>query len=177
MIGIDVTQDSATNDAIDEFRLIAGAAWPVEDNSVDLCVSDWVVEHVEDVDAYFREAMRVLKPGGCLCFRTPNRLHYVSIAAALIPDTLHHRARKIAGHPHTEDDVFPTYYRANTVWRCRSLLRRHGFEDLVYAHRGASHLAGMGFALGWLGKLIEHLTPSFCWHEIHAFGRKRAGQP
>ncbi len=174
VIGIDVTRDSASNDAIDEFRLIEGGAWPVEDSSIDLCVSDWVVEHVEDVDAYFREAFRVLKPGGCLCFRTPNRFHYSSLAAWLIPDALHHRVRQLAGHPHEEEDVFPTYYRANTVGRCRRLLRRHGFEDLVYAHKGISQLMGMGYGFGLLGKVIEAISPSICWHEIHAFGRKPA---
>ncbi|MEZ0299194.1 MAG: methyltransferase domain-containing protein [Candidatus Methylacidiphilales bacterium] len=173
VLGIDFGDEGAKNTALDEFRELKGAGkeWPVESGSVDLCFCDWVIEHVEDVDGFFQEARRVLKPGGHFCFRTPNRFHYSSMGASMIPARLHYKVRQILGHPHTEDDVFPTYYRANTRWRCLSLYRRHKFAPMVIAHRGASHLLGMGYVPGVLGKWMEELSPSFFWHEIHAFGR------
>ncbi len=177
VIGIDVDPGAGQNDGIDEFRLITEARLPVETASIDLCVSDWVLEHVADVANFYNECARVLKPGGYLCIRTPNRFHYASLGASLIPSRLHRAVRGMLGHPHDEDDVFPTYYRSNTTSACRRWLRRSGFEPMVYAHRGESHLTGLGYLPGLLGKWAEEFTPSFFHHEIHAFGRRLSATP
>lgn len=42
----------------------------IEDNSVDLIVSDAVFEHILNRDRMFEEVNRILKPGGKLCFST-----------------------------------------------------------------------------------------------------------
>lgn len=51
--------------------------WPVADRSMDLVVSDLVLEHVDDLAPVFREAARVLRPGGqlYLCELHPFRQH------------------------------------------------------------------------------------------------------
>ena len=73
VIGIDVDTGAEVNPYLDEFALINGDTWPVESDSVDLIVCDCVVEHVQDPDQLFSEFRRVLKNGGKLCIRTPNR--------------------------------------------------------------------------------------------------------
>jgi malonyl-CoA O-methyltransferase len=40
--------------------------WPLEDESVEMVVGNLVLEHVEELAPVFREAARVLKPGGTL---------------------------------------------------------------------------------------------------------------
>lgn len=46
--------------------------WPLKDNSVDCVVSNQVVEHLNDLDSFFAQAYRVLKPGGYIITSTNN---------------------------------------------------------------------------------------------------------
>lgn len=41
------------------------------DNSVDLCISVEVMEHVQDIDHYLNEITRILQPGGVFVWTTP----------------------------------------------------------------------------------------------------------
>ena len=53
VIGIDVSPAGQQNTLIDEFRQITGDTWPVETASIDLLMSDAVLEHVEYPDRFF----------------------------------------------------------------------------------------------------------------------------
>lgn len=44
---------------------------PYEDKKFDCHISFEVLEHMEDIDKYFSEAYRVIKPGGIIYFSTP----------------------------------------------------------------------------------------------------------
>ena len=70
VIGVDVDTVAAQNPSIDEFQLLSvGERWQIEDSSVDLCISDYVLEHDDDPDFFFVELNRVLRPGGRGCVR------------------------------------------------------------------------------------------------------------
>jgi SAM-dependent methyltransferase len=134
VIGIDVDPAGATNPLLDEFRKIDDTTrWPIEDAVADVCVADYVLEHVTDPQAFFSECRRVLKPGGYLCVRTPNRLGYVTVISSLIPNRLHSRAVQIGQATRKAEDVFPTVYRSNTRWRLRRDLKRNGLTHASMA--------------------------------------------
>ena len=57
VVGIDIEPIGAENPVIDEFRLIGeDGRWPLDDGSVDLAVSDFVLEHVTDPQAFVARA-------------------------------------------------------------------------------------------------------------------------
>ncbi len=57
------------------FKLIKGnEKLPYDDESFDIITSSLVLEHVENIDHYYSEAARLLKPGGVCFFHFPHRL-------------------------------------------------------------------------------------------------------
>jgi SAM-dependent methyltransferase len=96
---------------------------PFEDDFFDVIVSDVTFEHVENPEAVARELLRVLRPGGYICARTPNKLGYAQIATRLVPNRLHVAALRYIqpdrkGGPR---DVFPTKFRMNSVRQIKKL--------------------------------------------------------
>ena len=172
VIGTDISDPGAANPYIDRFVPLQGGRIALPDASVDVCVCDWGLEHFEDPAPFFSDVFRVLKPGGYLCLRTPNLLHYSSLGAWLVPFKFHHWLRRMLGYFHTEADVFPVVYKCNTRGRLTRALRRAGFDAMVIRHRGNSHLTGAGLVPGWFGELIERFSPQAFAHELHAYGRK-----
>jgi SAM-dependent methyltransferase len=51
---------------------------PYPDNSFDVVFSVEVMEHIHDHESFFRESLRILKPGGMLLVSTPNILSFKS---------------------------------------------------------------------------------------------------
>lgn len=58
---------------------------PFPNDHFDLIVSDMTFEHIERANEMASELLRVLRPGGVICLRTPNRFSYFSLVSRLIP--------------------------------------------------------------------------------------------
>jgi SAM-dependent methyltransferase len=172
VIGIDVDSAAAVNPSLDEFRQIEGGDWPVEDEAVDVCISDWVLEHVEDPDQFFAEANRVLKPSGYLCLRTANARSYVGLFARLIPNRYH--ASLVSRMPDNKQaqDVFPTRYRCNTCGAIRTMFARYGFDGCVYPHESEPYYSFNRLSY-WLGVQHQRFAPGAFRLALFAFGQKR----
>jgi SAM-dependent methyltransferase len=122
-----------------------GNSLPIADASIDACVSDYVLEHVENPDTHFREVARVLRPGGVYVFRTPNLFHYVPIGARLIPNWAHNvLSKRLRGLSDESHDVYPTFYRANTERAVKALARRSELTvaSLVFKEPAPAYGAG-----------------------------------
>jgi 2-polyprenyl-3-methyl-5-hydroxy-6-metoxy-1,4-benzoquinol methylase len=177
VIGIDVSDAGRENVLLDEFRRIEGERWPVETASIDLLLSDAVLEHVPDPDEFFSECARVVKPGGYACFRTPNRWGYPYLAATIIPNRLHAKVIGLVQPGRKSHDVFPTYYRANTLRKLRRLLKNHQFEGCVYRYISEpSYLAFSRWSYA-LGVYLHRWLPPIFWTGLYVFARRTAGDP
>ena len=88
---------------------------PLADASVDLITAHWVFEHIEKPDQLVSEYVRILKPGGWICARTPHRWSYVGIAACLTPQRVQVALLRLIRPGIDARDKFPTLYRLNTL--------------------------------------------------------------
>lgn len=173
VIGLDVNPASAANPYLDAFHLLNGTTWPLADQSIDLCVSDNVLEHLPEPAAFFREARRVLRPGGVFCIRTPNLWNYVALLAKIIPNRDHARVLAAAKPGLAGEDIFPTLYRCNTLPALRAALARSGFEAVVYGYEAEpSYLSFSKFAYA-LGVLHQKIAPGIFKPALFAFARKK----
>jgi SAM-dependent methyltransferase len=127
--GLDVSTEVLANPNLTHAQVYDGTTFPLPDDTFDLCVSNYVLEHVADPVSHFQEVFRILKPGACYCFRTPNRWHYVTIASSVFPHSLHLRlANKLRALDADAHDPWPTVYRANTRRALRRLAQRSGLQ-------------------------------------------------
>ena len=126
--GLDPDPDVASNDALASWALMEGPRYPFDDGAFDICVSNYVIEHVEDAQAHLVEISRVLAPGGAYLFRTPNFFHYVGLAAHFTPHSFHLQvANRLRDAPEDSHDPYPTMYRLNTRRAIRRSAAAAGF--------------------------------------------------
>jgi len=127
--GIDPDPDVKTNRFLKSAEVLGAGAYPYDDASFDVCVSNYVVEHVEDPHNHLREIHRILKESGVYIFRTPNKYHYVSLVAAYTPHAFHRLvANRLRALPHEAHDPYPTVYGLNTVGSIQGLGDEVGFD-------------------------------------------------
>jgi SAM-dependent methyltransferase len=175
VIGIDVDPNARDNPFLDEFQLIPADSmeFPLPEATADLCVTDYVLEHVRDPAKFLSECRRILKPGGYLCIRTTNLMSYVGLAAVLMPNRLHARVVAWAQRGRESRDVFPTQYRANTRRRLAQALERAGFEPSVYTHDPEPSYLSRSSLAYYLGVLHQRHAPRAFGLVLFAFARKR----
>ncbi len=172
VIGLDVDPIGYENEHIDEFRLIETDRLPLEDESVDLVFSDWTLEHIQDPVQFFKEINRILKPNGYFALRTSNKLHYVSIAAMLIPNKWHGKVTGKVQKNRKAEDVFPTYFACNTKGRVRTTLKKSGLAGIVYLIDGEPSYLQFSRIAYSLGLILRALTPEYFRHTMLIFGHK-----
>jgi SAM-dependent methyltransferase len=133
VIGVDVDPVVLENPIIDRAMIFDGERLDLEDNSVDLILSDWVFEHLPHPAKSAAELNRVLKPGGWVCARTPYFLSTISIGGRLIPNGLHAKLlKKIQPGVRQAKDVFPTKYRLNSFRALKKYFPLDKWEHYSY---------------------------------------------
>jgi SAM-dependent methyltransferase len=128
----DIDEAVLSNPTSDRNVVIRGDGVPLEDESVDVILADFVLEHVLNVATFRGEVSRLLKPGGYFCARTPHRLHYVSMFARLIRNKKHSAVLRKVQPTRQAEDVFPTSYLMNTLGAARRSFPE--WADFSYIH-------------------------------------------
>ena len=124
--GIDLDPRVQENPMLHEGKIADASRIPYEDEKFDLIFADNVMEHLEDPEGVFAEAKRVLKPGGLLLFKTPNRWHYMPIIARATPLSFHKFVNQLRGRAGV--DTFKTFYRANSKHQVNAVVQKIGLH-------------------------------------------------
>lgn len=117
VVGADVDPVVTTNPSVDRAVVLEqGDPLPFGDATFDLVIADYVLEHVDaaDAQAVADEFIRVLKPGGWLAARTPNKWGLIGVGARAVPNRLHTRFLARLQPDRQVEDVFPVRYAMNT---------------------------------------------------------------
>lgn len=141
--------------------------------SIDLIVCDNVLEHILDPDQLFLEIRRVLRDGGSLCIRTPNRWSYIAIAATLIPNKYHSKVTSVVQDGRREEDVFPTVYKCNSIRKLKNIMKKNGINCVVYGYEAEPSYLSFSKIAYFLGVMHQKYAPGFIKPVIFAFGKIR----
>jgi SAM-dependent methyltransferase len=198
VVGVDLEPTLETDNREFPFGVRADLGdLPFPPESFDMVISRSVVEHLADPCRVFGEFYRVLRPAGRVIVITPNKYDYVSLIAAATPYSWH---RQLVSRifQSSEDDVFPTVYRANTISAMRKAFQAAGFLDRelgsinhypaylmfsptlfrlgVLYERLTSLNAFRQFRSNLLGAFEKPDTPAFALTERTAAGRYEAAR-
>ena len=161
VVGVDPDPVVSTNPSLDEAHVIDAADLhlPLADASVDLVLSDWTFEHIAEPVAVVAELSRVLKPGGWLCARTPNRWGYIGLGNQLVPEALKSTVLRYLQPSRKAEDVFPTLYQMNDRRTLHRLLPSPGWRDHTFALASSRAYAGDSSLLYEAFRMLAAVTP------------------
>lgn len=166
IIGVDPDPRVTTNPYLHEAHVGLADHMPfLADKGIDVAVSDNVFEHVEHPEPFLRELHRVVKPGGLLLAKTPNRRHYMPLVARLTPHGFHRFVNRLRGRQ--EADTFPTRYKLNTPKDLRRWAATTGWEvihlETLESRPEYLRISALTYPLGIA---YERLVNRLGWHAL-----------
>jgi ubiquinone/menaquinone biosynthesis C-methylase UbiE len=164
-----------------DFRLFdCTEPWPVPDAAFDAVICLGVLEMIEDRSAFFREMIRVLRPGGIALVYTGTAFrmtrldpHFRLPLIAMLPTPVR---RWIAEHVFGRTYRFPlsrhTYYSARPF---RRLVAPWGYDAVPEKYRGSALMAKLKAwpMASWWGALVREFAFDF----VAIVPRPEAGSP
>ena len=159
--GVDPDPRVADNPYLDEAAVGSAESIPFPDAHFDGVFSDNVFEHLAEPEAVLQEVARVLRPGGWLLAKTPNRRHYVALLARLTPHRFHQFVNARRGR--AAGDTFPTLYRLNTRRDLERHARAAGLRltklELIEGRPEYLRMSAPTYLAGFLYERLVNATP------------------
>ena len=177
VVGVDVDPVVLENPTLAEAKVIEpGDPVPYGDASFDMVIADHVLEHVDQASApvVANELLRVLKPGGWLAARTPNKWGLIGIGARAVPNDLHTKVLRRLQPDRKAEDVFPVRYQMNTRRALRRLFPAPE-ELIMFAHSSEPRYFGESAPAWRAAQLLDRLTPPRLAPTLMVFVRKADG--
>lgn len=145
---------------------------PFANASFDVVSASWVLEHLPQPLATWREIARVLRPGGRFFFLTPNRRHPIPRLSAWLARLQTLQAPLVnTVYRRTAADTFPVHYRANTFEALECLGTQTGLQLVQLEWVDDPSYCVLADALFVLSVALETLLPA-TWH-VHLVGEYR----
>lgn len=160
VVGADVDPALRHNPSLDASVLTE--EWrglPFASRSIDLVLSDHTFEHVRFPDAVTSELDRILKPGGWICARTPNRRGYIALGARVVPNRFHRMALRAAQPFRKPEDVFPTAYALNTLTTLGRFFPSSRYRDCSYFYNPEPAYFGTSLTVNRVARAVLRLVP------------------
>jgi SAM-dependent methyltransferase len=174
VVGVDVDPVVMTNPHLSSAQVIEpGQPLDFPDGRFDLVLADYVLEHVaqEDAPTVAAELLRVVRPGGWVVARTPNKWGMIGIGARAVPNSLHTRFLTRLQPDRKAEDVFPVRYAMNTRKHLARLFPPP-HELVVYGHSSEPTYFG-GSVVAWrAAQLADRFTPPRLAPTLMIFVRK-----
>ena len=175
VIGADVDPVVRSNPWIDEGTVIEmDLPLPFQDGIFDLILSDSTFEHIRDESRIAAELDRILKIGGWICARTPNRYGYVAMMNRVMPERLASLLVRSAQPDRKAQDIFPAHYRMNTLRKLRELFPPDRYDHMSFAFDSEPryHFNLPSMFLFLLG--LHSITPPTLRNTLMVYMRKRS---
>jgi SAM-dependent methyltransferase len=99
---------------------------PLPDQSCEIVICAWVLEHLLNPQAVFQEVGRVLKPNGVFIFMTPHRHSPIAWLNWGLQPLQRHLVPLLYGR--AEADTFPVVYQANSRPQLERLAKGGGLQ-------------------------------------------------
>lgn len=144
----DVYADQLEEKGISTFRIsFEEEKIPMQDESIDLIISNQVLEHTKEVFWVFNEMFRILRPGGHMILGTPNLA------------SLHNRILLLLGRQPTCIQNNSAHIRGFTVSDVKQLLSVFPNGTKILDRKGANFYPFSP----WLAKPLARTLPSMAW--------------
>lgn len=128
--------------------------YPLPDRSVDVIISNQVLEHTKEIFWIMEQFTRLLKPGGILCIGVPNLA------------SLHNRILLLFGEQPTSQQSLSAHVRTFTLPDIRRLVEWNGY--FTFKERKGSNFYPFP---PFLSKYLAMLFPSLAWGLFVKFER------
>ena len=174
VVGCDVDAAIFENTEVDEaVQIDPDENLPFNDEEFDLIVSDFTFEHIQNSEHVAIQLARILKPGGWLCARTPNKYGYKSIATQLVGNSGLKQILLGKVQPDRDSvDMFPTVFKLNTKRQLKKHFPDNQFSHFVYYYFSEPSYFFNSKFLYWTMSVFDRLLPKCLYSNLFIFIRK-----
>lgn len=129
-VGIDASLEAMEkNTSLDDYVQVhlENEKLPFEDETFDVVICQWVIEHLENPKLVYKEFDRVLKKNGHMILVTNSIYNPMMLISKILPLKLRDSMKEKIFPDEIDEDTFPTYYNCNSKRAFEKALTELGY--------------------------------------------------